>query len=563
MNKTGKVTLFMLILVALILAGCSPSSTPTAGESTKEEPAAEPTEAQAPEAEEVVMRIGNITGPDCLNHWACDGHWYYSDLVYDVFNWYGEGCSVVPRLAKSMELSDDGLTWTIHLHENVTYNDGTPFNANVLVKLWDWYDTTELMEWYPGPLYATSWEALDENTFQFTTEIPVGTFPTAGGMYFYVLHPDVWGDLTDETVYDFEPENIGTGPFKLIEYLPGETLVYEARDDYFLGKPAVDKVVFQIYNNWDAQIQALLAGEIDVTDVAVPPTYLEALKADPNITITESEIGDKYLLAFNMAPVETKHSAVEDVNVRKAIDYSIDKQQLLDAALLGHGTLCPTSYVCVPYGGIIRDPDLEVTPQDFAMANQILDDAGYVDSDGDGVRETPDGEPMVLRFLFDANSPVQITMSQMIVDWVKEIGITFEAEALEEGTLNDVVRNQADFDVTLGYTYDELDPQLGGDLGFSCWSAEVGAATANDSHYCSEEFDAAIDEALGAVTLEAKQAVSAKMGKIINRDMPIINLVGETTIMAYRNDRFFFASEGCTTNAGLWDWHGLMHVEPK
>jgi len=559
MSKTIKISLFMLLLVAMMMTGCGPASTPTAEAPAGEEPVAE-----EPTAEEVVMRIGNITGPDCLNHWACDGHWYYSDLDYDVFNGFGEMCSVEPRLAKSMELSDDGLTWTVHLQEGVTYNDGTPFNANVLVELWDWYDTTELMDWYPGPSHAVSWEAVDDYTFQFTTDIPVGTFPTGGGLFFYALQPDIWGDLTDDTVYDFEPKNVGTGPYTLEEFVPGETLVYEAREDYFLGKPVVDKLVFQVYNNWDAQIQALLAGEIDVSDTAIPPTYYDVLKADPNITVTESEIGDKYLLAFNVAPEGTKHPAVEDINVRKAIDYAVDKQQLLDGALLGHGTLCPTSYVCVPYGGITQDPNLEVTPQDFAMANQILDDAGYADTDGDGIRETPDGDPMTLRFFFDANSPVQITMAQMIVDWVKEIGIDFEAEALEEGTLNDVVRNQADFDVSISYTYDELDPQIGGDLGFSCWSAEFGSGMANDSHYCSEEFDAAIEEALGAITPEENQAMSEKMGQIINQDLPIINLVGESTIMAYRNDRFTFDGVGCTTNAGLWDWWTLTHnVHPK
>jgi peptide/nickel transport system substrate-binding protein len=561
MKKRLNILLICLLTASLILAtaGCGPIATP--------EPTAAPVEPEAPEPEEptekaepVVMRIGNIEGPDCFNPWACGQFWFYTDSVWEGFTGFGEDCSIQNRIAKEMELSEDGLIWTLTLQEGVTFSDGEPLNAYTLEKLYDWYNATELKEWYPITLYALSWEALDELTFQITTEVPVGSLPGWGGMWSFLLPPHIWGDKDDETLYTFDNPVIGSGPYTLTDHKPGEYLIYDARSDYWGGKPAADRLVFQIFGNWDAQIQSLIAGEIDVTDRAVPAQYYDVLDADPNISLIEKDVGYKYYLSFNLAEAGIKHPAIEDVAVRRAIDNAIDKQQLIDIVLLGHGHVCPNSWVCTPYGNIVLDPTLDVNPYDPQESIRLLEEAGYLDTDGDGIRETLEGEPLEFRFLFNVVRPNDVAVSGMLVDWLDEIGIALLPEGMEEGTLLTTTRDLRDFDIAMIYYIDEIDPAGGADFFFSCWSAEAGAAVTNDSGYCSQEMDDLIYESITTIDPAERIEVAHKIGRVVARDVPIINLMAENFIQAYRNDRFEYDKVGCTSMGGLWDAPSLMFV---
>lgn len=133
-----------------------------------------------------------------------------------------------------------------------------------------------------------------------------------------------------------------------------------------------------------------------MTTPFIPPETYDALVSDPNITVEEKEPFDGvlYWLVFNLYEGGLKHSAVDDPAVREAIDYAINKQQIVDVGLLGHGSLLPTGWIGKT--DVELNPEIEITPYDPAMAIQILDEAGYLDTDGDGVRETPEGDPVAL-----------------------------------------------------------------------------------------------------------------------------------------------------------------------
>jgi peptide/nickel transport system substrate-binding protein len=379
-------------------------------------------------------------------------------------------------------------------------------------------------------------------------------------MWSFLLPPHIWGDKDDETLYTFDNPVIGSGPYMLTEYVPGEYIIYDARSDYWGGVPAVDQLVFQIFGNWDAQIQSLISGEIDVTDRAVPAQYYDVLDADPNISLIEKEVGYKYYLSFNVAEAGIKHPAIEDIAVRRAIDYAIDKQQLIDIVLLGHGHVCPNSWVCTPYGDMVLDPTLDVAPYDPQESIRLLDEAGYRDSDGDGIRETPDGEPLEFRFLYNVVRPNDVAISGMLKDWLNEVGIAMILEGMEEGTLLTTTRDLRDYDIAMIYYVDEIDPAGGADFFFSCWSAEAGAAVTNDSGYCNPDMDDLIYESITTIDPAERLEVAHRIGRLIDRDLPIINLMAENFIQAYRNDRFEYDKVGCTSMGGLWDAPSLMFV---
>ncbi len=416
--------------------------------------------------------------------------------------------------------------------------------------------------WFPETAFMESIEALDELTFQYTTSIPIGVSPDSGWVWNYILAPHLWGELDESTMYGFENyPPIGTGPYEVSEYIPFEYVIYDARPEYHLGKPPINRLVYQIYSTEDAIVNAMLGGEIDLTSLSVDA--YEPLSTAPNLTVVEKYPGPIHALVFNLHPGGMKHPAVEDAIVREAIDYAINKQQIIDVALLGHGVTCPTNWACGPnYEGDLN-PDLEVTPYDPERAMQILADAGYLDSDGDGVRETPEGQALEFRLSFFADLPTHIIISEMVSDWLGEIGIGTTLEGQESVTARKVILDERDFDLALFQKWGEIDPHGGFDFYFSCWTADAGSAAANLPGLCNEEVDNLNMEYLQSSDPAARQELTYKAQEILHQTRPLIILGGENTLEAYRNDKIEFPHDTCDVGVGIASPQGLMNAVVK
>jgi peptide/nickel transport system substrate-binding protein len=318
--------------------------------------------------------------------------------------------------------------------------------------------------------------------------------------------------------------------------------------------------VIQQYANWDALINALLAGEIDLTDNAMPVQYFEVLDPEPLIRVVSRPPGYYYALAFNVSAKGTKHPAIDDPAVREAIDYAVDRQKLIEVALLGHGIQCPTDWACGPFVEALQDPSLEVTPYDVEIAKGILDKAGYLDGDGDGIRETAEGKPLEFRLFFDVNNPTQFSAAELISDGLAVIGINVEMEGLESGTLFTTVTGTRDFDMFILYMVGEVLPQ-NADFYFSCWSSEEGEGTFNYSGYCNEEMEGLIAQLFETIDPDDRLEVVHQISRKLNQERPLLMLAGEYTMQAYRSDRFSFREDYCPGTQGMWDWYSLLNAE--
>ena len=564
--------LCLLIVVFTVAVGGCATAVPEEAAPLVEESAsatAAPTEPAAqedePGEEEVsILRVGGFNGPDCLNMFSCSEHWYLNYLVYEGFAGSGPKCDTYPRLAESWEVSDDGTTWTLHLHEGIRYTDGTPFNAHTAVEYIEWFRSTSLVDWFYEAAYMTDIKALDDYTVQFTTEVPIITFPGYNSSWWWMLPPHIWGELDDDTLFSYEELPIGTGPYDMVEFVPGDHIVYEAKPDYYLGKPPVDRIVYQQYANWDAVIQALIGGEIDLIESFIPVAYIETLEEESEVVVETRPPGPIYTITFNAFEGGTKHPAIEDQAVREAIDYGTNKQKILDVVLEGQGMLCPTNWACGPNFEGELNPELAVTPYDADMANQILDDAGYADTDGDGVRETADGTPLEFRLFVEADDPESLTMGDLVGDDLSKIGIATTVEAVEAGTLWKAVLADRDFDMTVKIYNTDLDPAYF-DYVFSCWSAEFGESALNESGYCNEKVDELTFEYMTRTNMEEAMPYIFEAQMILNQERPIIFLAAPYMVEAYRTDRFEFPAPGnsCDMNPGYWDWPLILDVTPK
>ncbi len=560
----------VLVLVPLlvVLSGCGPAGTavPTTPpeDLATPEPTAPPTAVpEAPTAvpEPVVIRYGMTSEPDCFHPMACATLWVLGDLFWEGMTGFGPDCEVTPRLAESIEASDDGLTWTTHLRPGITYSDGTPFNAYTMEEYWNWMMTTEIQYWFPPLWMSTSWEAVDELTFSFTTSEPVATYGGYDSLWIWPLAPQIWGETTDETLWDVDMSHpVSTGPYVLTEWAKGDYLIFDANPDYYLGKPAIDRVIVQIFANWDAAINALLAGDIDVIPGYIPAVYYDQLDSNSDFTVEEKPPGRVLEMLFNMYDGGSRHPAIADRAVREAIDYAIDRQQIIDVALLGHGTLCPNAWYCGPYVEKWIDPSFTSTPFDPAKAEQILDDAGYLDTDGDGVRETPDGQPLELRLFFPVEWPEAEVSSRLVSEWLSQVGIVMDVEGQESATFEDLIYNQRDYDAAIRVWSEEIDP-ADYDFAYSCWSAEPGSGL-NATGWCNEEIDELTHQQLTTMGDEARLEIVSAQDTILRSERPKIYLAGEMFIGAYNNTRFTVPDDVCPMLGMMIGWYGTLNTEP-
>ena len=565
------ILLGLILILAIGLSSCggtdTPVDEPTVDEPSVDEPAVDEPAVDEPAADEpVILRVGGVKDIDCWNLFTCSQIWDFGDYVFEGFNSRGRNlaCSGEPRLAESMEVSEDGLTWTVHLREGITFSDGTPYNAHSAVEYATWLKANVDLEfWTLVTGFMTSAEALDDLTVQYTTEVPLLSFPNLDAIWWYQLPMHIWGDLEPDDVWNFENfPPVGTGPYTVEDWKPGEYIIFDAREDYHLGKPPVDRIVYQIYSTWDGLIQAFLADEIDLTVNTIPGVYYDTLAADDNTGLLNLPPGQMHFLAFNSMEGGAKHQAIDDLAIRQAIDLAIDKQHVVDIAMLGHGTTCPTSWAC---GEAYKDevnPDLTVTPYDPDEAKAILSDAGYTDSDGDGILESADGTPLEFRLFYQAEDALHTAISQLLSDWFSAIGIDLEVVAMEVGTLFDVILGERDYDIALIAFTPDIDP-IAMDFYYSCWSADAAAAAWNMGGYCNPEFDDAIFEAQSAATIEEYEDAHNRAQAILARDLPTLMIAGQNQLQAYHTGTFEFDTEVCAQHFGVWAYPQILNVEVK
>ncbi|HSJ57061.1 MAG TPA: ABC transporter substrate-binding protein [Anaerolineae bacterium] len=537
----------LLAAVALVLAACGATAepaqpaVPTAAPGTTEM-AAEPTEAApapttaaaepAPgEAEPVTLRIGTTYIWDTAN--PAIG-WYNYALRYLLYDTLVEeqGISnLQPGLAESWDVSEDGLVWTFKIREGVTFHDGTPLTAEEVAWSLNWTIENEVETFSFYLANFSEIVALDPTTLQVTLSEPVGNMEYLL-MYVWILPRSVWEGMTYDEILEFEDPSAatGTGPYKLVEWVEGEYLILEANEEYWRGAPAIEEVVWQEFATEDAVVQALLAGEIDVV-YEVPRTAIQTLEAAENVelAVMKSTVVDELIL--NSHENGTQPESLNDPAVRLAIAHAIDKQQIINVAFLGYAeaasTIIPTSM------GDWHNDAVQDVPFDPAEGNRILDEAGYLDEDGDGLREDADGNPLEYR-LYAEDDATETRILEIISDGLAQIGISAPPTPMDEDSL---IGLYPDFDFDLivwGWGLDP-DPDFAM-LIFTCDQREEGGWS--DSGYCDAEFEEMYVQQAVTVDREARRELIWQMQEKLFEDRPYIMLAYEDWVQAYRSDRF-------------------------
>jgi peptide/nickel transport system substrate-binding protein len=445
--------------------------------------------------------------------------------------------AIEPALAESWEASDGGLTYTYRLRDGLQWSDGTPLTAEDVA--WT-VNTSRDQGWINHSSTTANLDAtvIDDRTVKVTSSVPDPKLPS---LDVYIVPKHIWeapaaGDVTTYEALD----GVGSGPFTLVEWKSGQSWTMRANPNHWQGRPAIDQVVFRVFTNGDAMVAALEKGEIDAAH-SVPASAVERLQAAEGIeTVVGSQGGFSELAMNGMAGgLGDGHPALQDVAVRHAIHHAIDKQVLFDRVINGLGRPGLTLSVSPDPAWQPELPAAEQFTYDPDRARTLLDDAGYVDTDGDGVREMPDGsQPLVFRYAERSESDIAAPVRELIAGWLEEIGIGTEVSVFDDSQLTDVIAS-GEYDLFVwGWTpFVDPDPMLS---YFTCaqLTTSLDAIGYNDANWCSEEYDALYTAQNQELDRAKRIAIVHEMLRLFYEESTYVVLFEDADLQAYRTDRF-------------------------
>jgi peptide/nickel transport system substrate-binding protein len=373
-------------------------------------------------AETLVVLIDNDEGPITPANFNTFIGWWMIGWVYDPLFARSPDLIPVPALATEANQSADGLSWAIKLRDDVKWHDGEPFTAEDVIFSYNW-----LVEAGRAPALSAidSMEADGDYALTIRLSEPSPFFLDEGLAGYYVMPEHVWRDQEPVSgeLSQFQGK-IGTGPFRLGEIVPGESYTFEANPDYFRGKPRVQNLIAKIVKDRTQQFNQLKAGTASAVLSSVPPSLVGELGESPDIELSKGSDFFNYVFYANGS-----RPPFDNPDVRRAISLAIDADKLVETVMLGQGTLLPHSYYHpdLPWATNISG---EFDPE---AAQALLDEAGVVDSDGDGIREF-EGEPTDYEILCDVNNTVEVRSTELIAGMLEDVGIQAKQRCMDIDT---------------------------------------------------------------------------------------------------------------------------------
>jgi peptide/nickel transport system substrate-binding protein len=536
-----RITLLSLIaaaaaaaLAALPAAAAAASSSPTpslyVGSSVSASPGA---------TGELTLKIGvpeDISdGMNPFGSWNSIA-WESFRLNYNFLTWYDENWNPVPDLAESWTTSADARTWTFKIRSGVKWQDGKPLTAR------DVAFTYNLILDHDLSMYTGYLVGVKKVTAPDDTTLVIECSKAKADMlalYIPILPEHVWSKVrTDKLDSWTNVPMIGSGPFQVVEAKKSKYVRLVANKQYWGGAPTLDAVLFSIYQNPDSMVQDYKAGNLDIA-YSVPAAQLQGLKVAEGWEAVNAKYIGFNELGFNcwQSPKSKGNPLLLDYRIRLACSWAIDRQKIVDAAMAGLAT--PGTTVISPVSQYHWEPPPDqLISYDPEKAKQILDEAGYIDRDGDGVREDAKGHKLDFRLTPLNEYPEEVTAAKLIHEWLKAVGIKTRIDAVSEGAFYDI-NWSGDFDIYLWNWGGDIDP------GFmlSVFTTDQ-IQSASDCFYSNPAYDKLYEQQATSVNpadltdISQRKAIVDQMQKFLYKESPYLVLWYNVNFEAYRADRW-------------------------
>ncbi len=470
---------------------------------------------------------------------------------------------VIPSLAESWEVSEDGLTWVFHLRRDVRWSDGVPLTADDVLFTFNDLIFNELIPSSSRDIFMVDnqpfkIEKVDAYTVRFILPFKFAPFLRSLSediLPKHKLEPALkagkfnftWGIDTDPR------EIVGTGPFRMVQYRPGERIMFEKNPHYWKKSaegdplPYLDRVILLIVQSVDTVILKFLEGEVDACGLrGVDYPLLKPKEAQGNFTVYDA--GPDFstnFIAFNqnsrinsetnkpfVNPIKLKWFA--NLDFRRAVAHAIDKKKMIEIVLNGLGY--PQYAAMSPSAGFFYNPDVSKYEYDLNVARQILNDAGFQDRDGDGIREDPDGNKVEFSFITSASDSERLQFAGIIRHDLEKLGLKINFQAVEFNALVAKLTSNYEWESMLLGLTGGVEPHFGKNV----WSSDGQLHFWNPGHpKPSSSWEARVDELfkLGVQELDEnkRKIFYDEHQLLVSKELPLIYTVLEANLFAVRN----------------------------
>lgn len=562
-----------VVVGALILVGCvqpTPIDPSTVAAPTKEAAqeasggaAAAPVEAQAGG----IWRRASIADAELLNpilssetaSAAVNGMIFPGLIGQDPFS--GE-FTPDGAMAESWEASEDGLTWTFKLRDGVTWSDGDPVDAADFKYTYDAIandaietprkSVLEGIESIETPDPLTIVVKFSEVRCDGLRNLALGWLPSH-------LYAADFSDIMENDYNEAPP--VSAGPFVFNTWTRDDNLTVTRNDSYWEGAPNMEGMIFKVVPDPGAQLAQLQAAEIDV--MAVQPNQLATAQTIPDTKIFNAKTDGYSYIGLNLAnPANPQpgqdengnlieqepHPILSDLNVRKAIAHSLDYATIIDQVFLGQGYQIPANILpAVPWA---YNDALQPYAYDLEMARQLLEEAGWVDSDGDGVREK-DGNKLSLALVTNAGNTTREDLGALVQDQLTQVGFAIDFQAIDFGVMVEQMLGQTYDMVIIGWAGRGTDPN---DDSFWHTKFDTPGSGFNFTSYHNPAIDELLQKGVtvpGCAT-EERAPTYKQIQEIIHADVPYVFISGNVGNTAYTN-------KWQGIEPGLWSFYYNVH----
>jgi peptide/nickel transport system substrate-binding protein len=467
---------------------------------------------------------------------SLDPHFYntsqnnsMSRHVFETLVKLGPNMELQPGLARGWRPVDK-TTWEVKLRDGVKWQDGSPFTAEDVVFS---FQRAPNVPNSPSSFAAITKEAkqveaVDATTVRITTEGPSPLLPRHLSLLPIISKKH--GERAATEDYNAGKAVIGTGPYKLAEYLPNNRVVLVRNEAYWGDKEPWDKVTFKFLSSGAPRVAALLSGDVDLID-GVPPADIERLSKEQKVELASGPSNrliylhldsnrDKSPFVFDAAGKPLDKNPLKDARVRKAISLAVNRKAIIDSMLDGRGI--PASQF-MPDGSFGVSRNLRPDPYDPEAAKKLLAEAGY-----------PQGFQLVLhapnnRYVNDA------AVAQVVAQLLTRAGIVTRVETMPAAVYFSRA-SKLDFSLMLlgwgGADVQETVMVLRSLL--QTYSKEKGAGAANRGRYSNPELDKLIDEAMDTLGRDQRAEISARAAELAVKDTALVPLYFEQATWAMK-----------------------------
>ncbi|HXB90283.1 ABC transporter substrate-binding protein [Mycobacterium sp.] len=474
--------LVLAVVVVVILSGCSTGQRVDLGDAASG------------------TLVAAIAGePDQLDPQKTSAHFSFEILenVFDTLVEPDENLEMRPALAKSWDISDDQLTWTFHLRTGVTFQDGSPFSANDVV-----YSYRRIIDQQLAPAYrfnaVTDISAPDPATVVIRVKQPTpNLLVDIGGFKGMAI---VQRKNVESGAIATHP--IGTGPFAFKSATSGDSVSLVANKNYWGPAPVVSGVTFRFIPEASTALSALQAGEIDWTD-SVPTQRVDELRGDDSITLGVTPSNDYWYQALNEA-----RKPWNDVRVRQAVAYGIDRQAIVQATSYGTAV---ANQLAIPKG----NPwyvDYQRYSRNLETAKTLLGQAGVKD--------------LTMDLLATSDYPETVTAAQIVTDNLAPLGITVKIRTVDFATWLDE-QNNGHFDMLMMGWLGNIDPN-----DFYYAQHHTGGKS-NAQKFSNPQVDALLDAGRVETNREKRLDDYTKAATIIADQVSYLYLYNPSVIQAW------------------------------